>query len=108
MEKKSTSTSSLKGFNQPLSISIKDDNLIITDHGNFRILKYTMDGLFMGWIGGTIENPVLKWSTDEYQDEINYDNALLKAPYDAKYINNILLVADGHRKHILMLNPDDS
>ena len=55
-----------------------------------------------------IENPVLKWSTDEYQDEINYDNALLKAPYDAKYINDILLVADGHRKHILMLNPDDS
>lgn len=103
---KTAATYKVSGFNQPLSIAINKDNLIITDHGNFRILKYSLDGSFLGWIGGLLEDPVTTWSLDEYNQDVSYDNAFIKAPYDAKYFGDILLVADGHRKHVLLLNPD--
>lgn len=97
-------TNKIGGFNQPVSISILNrESLIISDWSNHRIVKYSLDGNFEGWIGGSESNPVLYWNEMEPEDEINYDNAFFRAPYDAKIHEGKLLIADGHKKLVFII-----
>ena len=96
-------TNDIRGFDNPVSVEIHNGKLIIVDHGNHRVCRYTLAGIFDGWIGGTNEMPVLNWHYDESIQHINYDNAFFRAPYDAKGLEGSIAVADGHKKHVVIL-----
>ena len=98
-------SNTILGFDQPVSVAVVDNtHLVIADHANFRVLKYNLDGNFMGWIGGTEDDPVLNWRTDNTNINVEYKNAFFRALYDVKFYNNKLLIADGHKQHIVIID----
>ena len=97
-------TDDMRGFDNPVSIEIHNDRLIICDWGNHRILRYKLNGIFDGWIGGTNDMPILDWSYSDDSEIVDYENAFFKAPYDAKMMLESIVIADGHKKRIMFLD----
>ena len=96
---------SVFGFDQPVSITVVDDYyLVIADHANHRVVRYGLDGSFAGWIGGSNDNPILDWTSESTTAEISYNNAFFRALYDVKIFRNKLLVADGHKRQVVLLD----
>ncbi|MDB5036568.1 MAG: repeat containing protein [Bacteriovoracaceae bacterium] len=48
----SLETSTPGGFSKPVSIDIEDDIFVVSEYGNSRIQKFSVDGEFLGWFGG--------------------------------------------------------
>jgi hypothetical protein len=97
-------TDDIRGFDNPVSIETHNDWLIIVDSGNHRILRYSLNGIFDGWIGGTNDMPILDWNYGGISETVNYENAFFKAPYDAKMMLGSIVIADGHKKRIVLLD----
>ncbi len=89
------------GFNAPVSLRLIDNTyFLIADNGNHRIQKFSLDGHFLGWLGGKVNNRSTEgWATDGVSVEGSAPG-FFSAPFDARYIRGKLFVADGHNGRI--------
>ena len=89
------------GFNAPVSLQIVGDSImIITDNTNHRIQKFSLDGHFLGWLGGRADSTITAgWETTGLSGPGDAPGMFLH-PFDARLIGNKLYVADGHNGRV--------
>jgi DNA-binding beta-propeller fold protein YncE len=94
--------SMIGNLKEPHAVRIGPDNkLYIVDTGNHRILKYEMNGKYLGWIGknknGDINN---NWSKNG-KSISGSELGVFNTPIDLKFFNNFFYVSDCFNNRIL-------
>jgi hypothetical protein len=104
----SAATAEPGGFNAPVSLRLVDDAyFLITDNGNHRIQKFSLDGRFLGWLGGKSDgSPTQGWATSGSSAKGTAPGTF-SAPYDARYRDGKLFVADGHNARVQIIELPD-
>lgn len=92
------------GFNIPVAMDfINGDELAILEYGNPRVQRFSKDGKFLGWFGGTQDGKVTDgWKTEGLPREGSDLGAINKA-YDIKIYENKMYIVDpaNHRIQVV-------
>jgi len=96
------------GMSHPHTLRVgPDKNIYIADTGNKRILKYSFDGKYIGWIGkrenGEIKN---SWSK-EGKAVAGNELGAFDAPNDINFLNDKqMMITDKSNSRIVLVNID--
>ncbi|AKM82198.1 TPA: hypothetical protein DD449_03780 [Candidatus Berkelbacteria bacterium] len=108
MTGKAISTDVPGGFNIPVAMDfINGEEIAILEYGNPRIQKFSKDGKFLGWYGGTQDSKVTDgWQITGLPRE-GTDVGAFKNAYDLKVYGNKVYVADtgNYRLQIIDFHP---
>jgi hypothetical protein len=89
------------GSSSPVSIRlIPGSAFLVTDNGNNRIQKFSLDGRVVAWLGGKEGGGVTSGWEISGRSAIGTVPGAFDAPFDAQMRNGRLYVADGHNGRI--------
>nr|WP_275440608.1 NHL repeat-containing protein [Vibrio sp. Of7-15] len=101
------SSPALGGFNQPVSLSIfNNEKLIIADNGNNRVQSFDLNGKFIGWVGGSNSDVFFNWTKVNTSPVGGKATGYLLAPFEAIQVENRLYIADGHNNRVQIYKVD--
>ncbi len=101
----SQASSALGGFNTPVELEFDaDGDIYVTDTKNHRIVRMTLDGKTVGWLGAAKgQPPVAEWRKDGIPEA---DDAPLtfREPYGLRVRNGHLYISDTHNKRVVIIS----
>ena len=88
-------------FATPSAISIHDQEIVVAGHLTSRLQKFSLDGNFLGWLGGRSWNTALDdWSTQKLPSCPGNALGMFFLPYGVHLSDHRLLVADTYNERI--------
>lgn len=101
-------SSKFGGMSHPHTLRVgPDKNIYIADTGNKRILKYSFEGEYIGWIGKRENGEIKSFWSKEGNPVAGNELGAFDAPNDINFLDdNRMLITDKNNNRIVIVNLD--